>query len=481
MSKNSRKNQLLWKMAIMMREVMAYHSWFHFCMMRVARFIKRLSVRIDYVVTSPFLEAQGAHEKKCKKSRLPQWVKDEMSELVDIEPDLGLTEDGRERVFDLYVIPARAEPGKVYAVAWKKVAGQRFTHVLIAPWLVQGGADLGVLYHLEQLAVLPGAHVLLITTENVKSPWIGRVDSNIRTLDLGAIGADLDFDDMVVVLVRLFLQLQPGVIHIINSRAAWEVVARHGLAVRQFSRIYVSLYCDDYNPGGGAIDYARIYLRRCIGHIDKVISDNSVMPLRWQRNFGVSKEKFAVVYFPTKFPEVPVFSPQPGTKRVLWAGRFSAQKNPALLAQIAKCTPDIQYDVYGTDSSCGIRFPKNVVIKGFFDGFESLPHAYYGCYLNTSLWDGLPNVLLEATAFGLPIVSTDVGGIPDFLNKENAFLIEDVNDIDTICEQVNLAISDHALAQQRWRNAYEILRSRHTFESMRIALSEVDGYFTCAG
>jgi len=475
MNGNNRKKRLLWAVVLVVRKVMARNRWIHAGMVQLAQAISRFSARVNHVVMTPLLEKQGEGGKRGQRG-IPSWVEDEMLELVEIEPELCMTEDGKKRVFDFYVIPARSEPGSVYAEAWSEVAGQHFTHVLIAPWVARGGADLGILHHLEQLTALPDARVLLITTENAPSPWIGRVGPSVSKLELGAIAGDLAFDDVVIVLTRLVLQLQPEVIHIINSRAAWEMVARHGLAVHQFSRIYASLYCDDRSPDGAVTGYARTYLRNCITHLDKIICDNSIMPLQWCRNFGIAREKFSVVYFPAKLPETPVFSPRPGVKRVLWAGRFATQKNPGLLASIAAQTPDVQYDVYGTDSSCGVKFSKNVTIKGFFEAFETLPHTEYGCYLNTSLWDGLPNVLLEATACGLPIVSTVVGGIPDFLNHENAFLIEDVADIEAACEQIRLAISDHALARQRWGNAHAVLSARHTSTSMFNALREVDGY-----
>jgi len=464
--------------SVMMK--MARHQRVRIWFQSIAKTLRKNSDRFEFVAG---LEAGDLSEEKIERRvgppGLPEWVMDEMLVLSKIEPTLLLTGQGERKKFSFYELPEYANPGKAYAEAWAGLQGKKFTHVLLAPWLVRGGADLGTLHHIDRLVEKNESNVLLITTENVDSPWGQRIDSRVTWLELGKICSQLNLDEKVSVLTRLVLQLRPEVIHIINSHSAWEMVERHGLSVRQTSRIYASLYCDEYTPDGLVAGYARHYLRSCMIHLEKVISDNSALPDIWSRELGVPREKFATVHFPVNHASSSVFAPvsDAGVQRVLWAGRFTRQKNPGLLAEIAKRTPSIQYDIYGTDQSDGIVFTENVNLKGGFDNFMELPHEQYGCYLNTSLWDGLPNVLLEATACGLPIVSTAVGGILDFLNHENSFLIEDVADIDAICALIHSAVNEPEVARSRWQRAYEKLCAQHSTESMRSELMKIAGYF----
>ncbi len=86
----------------------------------------------------------------------------------------------------------------------------------------------------------------------------------------------------------------------------------------------------------------------------------------------------------------------------------------------------------------------------------------------TSQREGLPMVLLEAMASGLPVVSTPVGGVPEVLrNDENGWLIAE-NDVTATTERLCWMI-DHAEAvQQAGKTAQKLIRDTLSVSAMTV-------------
>jgi glycosyltransferase involved in cell wall biosynthesis len=82
----------------------------------------------------------------------------------------------------------------------------------------------------------------------------------------------------------------------------------------------------------------------------------------------------------------------------------------------------------------------------------------------TSLWEGMPLTLLEATDLGLPIVAPHVGGIAEFVENEvSGLIVDDPRNVEAYVEALlrlrdDIALRSHLVAGARARSA-----SQHTW------------------
>lgn len=79
-------------------------------------------------------------------------------------------------------------------------------------------------------------------------------------------------------------------------------------------------------------------------------------------------------------------------------------------------------------------------------GIQKL-YQEYDIYVNASRVDNLPGVILEAFASGLPVVSTNAGGIPYIVEHGKTGLLSDVGDCETLAQNVLRVIENPELGQ----------------------------------
>ncbi len=127
--------------------------------------------------------------------------------------------------------------------------------------------------------------------------------------------------------------------------------------------------------------------------------------------------------------------PSPPRLIVGAAGRLSPEKGFEILVQAAaevraQC-PDVGFVLFG-DGPLRSVLERQIVARGLQDWFvmpgfrddldELLPSLDLFC--SSSYSEGLPNVILEAHAAGLPVVATAVGGTPEVVDDgETGFLV----------------------------------------------------------
>ena len=192
-------------------------------------------------------------------------------------------------------------------------------------------------------------------------------------------------------------------------------------------------------------------------------SYKNVAPSAYLLESFLSKSYTNLLFIPntieiTNYPFLERKSIEP---KLLWVRSFSSIYNPKMaikvLFEIQKEFPKSQLCMVGPDKENMMEeckfYAKELGVSVLFTGKLSKEEwialsKEYTVFINTTHFDNTPISVIEAMALGLPVVSTNVGGIPFFLkDEENAFLVED-NDSEHMADVI--------------KNIFHDQNSRHT-------------------
>ncbi|MDR2744700.1 MAG: glycosyltransferase [Desulfovibrio sp.] len=363
-------------------------------------------------------------------------------------------------------------PGMIYA----RIRHSLKTGPFDVVYLGSGVFADGVMFaNYMRAAVEAGKRVLCIITGK-STDGFSHIPAAAEVLEFGRQTEELSENQKDAVLARLLVQLAPPVIHAVNDWRAFELIKIFGTALKHQSRIFASIFSDaqddlniHYGPG-------TCFLRDLFPFCSGIINDNMLTALEWSRRLGLPSSFFHPVYGAVEVTPGDSEDPMSPPRKILWAGRLDAGKRLDILIQIARSLPDIQFDVFGgvilkADPHIGqLKILSNVAFRGADEAFSALPHGQYACLVYTTQYDGMPNVILEAVAHGLPVVAPARGGIADFISDDTGWLINDHEDVAAFCQAICTAVSDRREVGRRCANARRILQERHSFAALRASL-----------
>lgn len=162
-------------------------------------------------------------------------------------------------------------------------------------------------------------------------------------------------------------------------------------------------------------------------------------------------------------------------KRIVTVGRLARQKNQLLLIQafekIQAGFPDYQLYLYGgkTQDDTGEKLEQyvqehklggKIKFMGVRDDLEQqLPDA--ALFVLPSDYEGMPNVLMEAMAMGMPVIATDCpcGGPRALIEDGVNGILVPVKDVDAMAGAMQRMLSNPAEAEQMGQRAADIKKS----------------------
>jgi glycosyltransferase involved in cell wall biosynthesis len=115
-----------------------------------------------------------------------------------------------------------------------------------------------------------------------------------------------------------------------------------------------------------------------------------------------------------------------------------------------------------------------VVFKGYV-GHKDMPRYLKACdiFVRPSLSEGLGNSFLEAMASDIPIIGTNVGGIPDFLIDRKTGLFCEVKNPKSIAKCVKILSEDIELRNQIIIEANTLVKDKYNWENISQQMSKI--------
>lgn len=429
-----------------------------------------------------------------QKKELPKWLIKEWQAVHELEPRLFPAKHELEVMHEHRTI-ANIMTELYWSIA--RSIESNNDYLIMVPWLRKGGADLEVLNYVRAVRELhPQAKITVLATTDIDSPWQKFLPKDVRFVKLDQRIYTVSEPQQTLVLGNVLLQLAPKKIHVINSPIGYRVLHEHAQALSSVSKLFLLIFCLDHTEEGRKVHYVLDYLEDSIDYITKVFADNKKVVQSLVGTYAYPKDKFSVHYqpFPGKInpKKLKRKAPKKFTKKsplkILWAGRLDRQKRPDILVKISKEATrlklPVEFHVYGSANLNGNKYRRaiskpdtGIIYHGPFDqGLETLPLADYHAYLMTSEWEGMPNVMLEATAGGLPIIAPAVGGVGEFINSKTGFLIKNYDDVTEYIEALKKMTSAYPKALGCAANAQKLLKDRHNWDQFMSTVKKEDTY-----
>jgi glycosyltransferase involved in cell wall biosynthesis len=203
------------------------------------------------------------------------------------------------------------------------------------------------------------------------------------------------------------------------------------------------------------------------------------------RSWGVDDERIRVV--PNAAP-LPTPSSAERSQRGLFAGRLVPWKHLDHAIRVVARLPGLGLDVVGTGPvledlkylSRSLKVERRVVFHGLLTRdsvLEMMRKA--GFLVLSSSYEGMPHVVLEAFAVGLPVVAADAAGIPEIVEDRVSGLIYPWGSLDAL-EDALRTVSRPEVASRLAAGGLAVAERLALEPSARATIEVLDEALACA-
>jgi glycosyltransferase involved in cell wall biosynthesis len=292
---------------------------------------------------------------------------------------------------------------------------------------------------------------------------------------------------LIVLLSRYSIRIAH--LHVASRQSFWRksilVTICRIFGARTILHVHGAEFMQFYREESGYI------VRRCIEYVFNHVDHIIVLSPQWKRDVAefTTNKNVTVIYNAVLIPELDGQRNTDSEPRIAFLGRLGKRKGIFDLLEafreVKKAIPTCKLDVAGDGELERARahadelgLGDSVSILGWVDSSERekiLRNA--ALFVLPSYAEGLPMSLLEAMAAGLPVVTTNVGGIPDLVTNDMEGIVVEPGDVEALGEAIKGILLDSELGDRLGKVARERISSQfsidHAIKQLEMLYSEM--------
>jgi glycosyltransferase involved in cell wall biosynthesis len=345
-------------------------------------------------------------------------------------------------------------------------AHHRFPILYLAPWVDIGGTDKGTIdwfRWIDRGRFQPS----LVTTQ----PSLNRRLSEIVPYadEVWPLPEIMRGEDFPLFILNFIHSRGVRVLHLMNSRLAFDLLPDIK-SLPHPPAVVVQLHVEEQDRSG----YVRYVTTRYGNLVDAFSVTSRHLEEKIIRDYGMPRGKCHVIY--TGVDAAREFSPErvrplnglePDVTHILYPGRLVEQKDPMLMVEVAAALRDtgvpfrihvigeghLESDLQTAVNARGLD--RHVLLHG---AVTDTPRwfAATDIVLMTSNFEGVPYVVFEAMAMGVPIVAPALPGVIELMDRSCGAAISPRDDAEAYAQ----ALGELATSSDRARELGEEGRSR---------------------
>jgi glycosyltransferase involved in cell wall biosynthesis/SAM-dependent methyltransferase len=327
----------------------------------------------------------------------------------------------------------------------------RIPILYLAPWVDLGGSDKGTIdwfKHIDRSRWAPS----IITTQTSENRWLSALEPYADEIwSLPDLVRGSEFPAFILGFIE---SRDVQIVHIMNSRLGFDLMPDMRCLPNP-PVVVVQHHAEEHDRSG----YVR-YVASRYGNLVDAFSVTSQQLADAMTDYDVPRSRMHVIQ--TGVDGITEFNPNriapldlptaPGS-RILWPGRLVAQKDPMLTIDVVKLLAE--REVSFSLHIVGDGEMKNEVVRRTYElGVDHLvcwhppshemPRWYRSSdiLLMTSTFEGVPYVIYEALAMGVPVVAPALPGNVELMGTGGGVLIDPRDNIEAYADAIQTLLND---------------------------------------